>query len=228
MAKPFAGSYSKLNSFEVCPKRHYEVDITGTYKEEVEPGGPLDWGNQFHKQMAIALIEKKSLPKELEAYQKWIDAVRACKGGRLYVEQKYAITRNMEPTNWFGSGNKPVWWRSIADFLWKDGTFAWAGDWKTGRTKDDVAQMTFLALCLFAHFKELQTVRTDFIWIKEDTHTETTYTRASLAIALPGLLQRTSQLEQAYNDNHFPPKPGGLCKRHCPVLSCQFHGRGST
>ena len=41
--KPFAWSYSRLKNFEVCPKRHFHVDIAKDFREE--EGESLVWGN---------------------------------------------------------------------------------------------------------------------------------------------------------------------------------------
>ena len=51
--KPFAWSYSRLKNFEVCPKRHYEIDIAKNIKEEESEA--LLWGNTVHRSCADRL-----------------------------------------------------------------------------------------------------------------------------------------------------------------------------
>jgi len=57
--KPFAWSYSKLKNFEVCPKRHYNVDVIKSFKEE--EGEALVWGNMVHKALADRCVVGKGV-----------------------------------------------------------------------------------------------------------------------------------------------------------------------
>jgi spore coat polysaccharide biosynthesis protein SpsF (cytidylyltransferase family) len=45
--KPFAWSYSKLKNYEVCPKRHWHVDVKKDFKEAESEA--LKQGNLVHK-----------------------------------------------------------------------------------------------------------------------------------------------------------------------------------
>jgi hypothetical protein len=35
---------------------------------------------------------------------------------------------------------------------------------------------------------------------------------------------RVQRLELAHQENRWPKKPSGLCRKHCPVRDCEFHG----
>ena len=41
------------------------------------------------------------------------------------------------------------------------------------------------------------------------------------------LLPRVNDLERAWKENDFPPRPGGLCRKYCPVGPdlCEFSGK---
>jgi len=222
-SKPFAWSYSRMKNYEACPKRHHEVDILKNFAEAVVPGGPLDWGNRLHKVMQNALETGTPLPPEFAQYQKWVDIV-AAGPGKLMVEQRFAITEAFKKTGWF---DKDVWLRTIADALRVDDTFAWAIDWKTGKVLEDHAQMFLLAQCVFVHYPRVQMVRTDYIWIKDNTNTEIVFTRKAVAGEWKGMYPRVEALSVAHNTQNYPPQPGRLCKRYCPVTTCPYHGKGS-
>jgi PD-(D/E)XK nuclease superfamily len=221
--KPFTWSFSRLKNYETCPRRHNEVDNLKNFVEEAKPGGPLHWGNAVHKALANALKGASPLPKEMEAYQKWVDAVLAGPG-KLFVEEKYALTRTFEPTPYWAPN---VWYRGVGDVVRINGDLGLVVDWKTGKILEDSVQLFLMAQCIFSHFPTVEYVRSEYIWLKENCTTEEQFSRKSVAGNWLVILDRVRTLEQAAIDKNYPPKPGRLCKRYCPVTTCQYHGRGS-
>ncbi len=219
--KEWSWSYSKLKNFEVCPKRMYEVDIAKTYADS--GGEALTWGNAVHDALAKALKNNTPLPDEMKEYQYWVDRVR--RGTRqLQVEQKYAITRQFQKTEYFA---KNVWYRGIGDVIRLNDDVALIVDWKTGKVLEDSVQLMLMAQCLFSHFPQLKFVRSSFVWLKEDCETPELFSRQEVADQWVGLLDRVNGMEQAAKDMNYPPKPGRLCRSYCPVTSCPFHGKGA-
>lgn len=224
MAKQFAWSYSKLNSFETCPKQYNEVTVLRNFIEKVVPDGPLAWGNAVHEAFKKTLQENVPLPIEMLEYQKWVDIIQKRNSGKLYVEQKFALDKNFQVVTWFSNH---AWFRGIGDVVIIDGPVGLIWDWKTGNVKEDSNQLMLMAQCIFSTFPEVQKVRSEFIWLKENAKSTEDYTRNSMADEWIGVLQRVGSLETAHKENVFPPKPSGLCKRHCPVLSCPYYGKGN-
>src|SRR5260221_6599354 len=220
MAKPFTWSFSKLTSFETCPKQHYEVDLCKTYKED---STALLWGNEVHKAFELAIAQRKHLPETMKEWNKWV-AVALKAHGKVEVEKQFALTEQFTPTAYFG---RDVWYRGKCDVVIVNGENAVAFDWKTGSIKKDSVQLMLMAQCIFAHYPQVKTVRTFFVWLKENTFSEETYDRQEVANAWTGLLLRVSLMRQANETQTFPPKPSGLCRKHCPVVSCPFHGKGA-
>jgi len=223
MAKAFAWSFSKLKNYETCPKRHLEIDILKNYHEAEEPGGPLDWGNRVHQALHATLGKGTVLPPEMKDYQKYIDMVGKLPG-KLFVEQKYAITVDFGPTQYFAPD---VWYRGIGDVVKIAGTRGTILDWKTGAIKVDSVQLMLMAQCLFSHFPQIKRVHTGYIWLKDDATTVETYDRTDMADSWIGLLDRVAQLEQAAATQDYPPKPSGLCVKWCPVASCVYYKKGA-
>lgn len=224
MAKQFAWSYSKLKNFETCPKRYYEVDVAKSYKDE--PSEAILWGNQVHEALATSIDKRTPLPLEMSDFQPFVNEIVTSAdglGAKIVVEQKYAITRDLQPTTWFGHN---VWYRGIADVVIRSGAVAIALDWKTGKVLNDHSQLMLMGQCLFSHFPELQKVRTSYIWLKEDAKSTDNYTRQDIANDWVGLLPRVEALENAHKTQSFPPKPSYLCRSYCPVQSCVHHGKG--
>lgn len=219
MAKEWAWSYSKLKNYRTCPKRHYEVDVQKNFTEDSEQ---LTWGNSVHTALANAVGKGEPLPPAMSIYKKHVDACLAMPGTNL-VEQKYAMSRFFEPQPYFGP---KVWFRGIADYLNMQGNFATAKDWKTGKIKHDSEQLMLMAACIFVHHPEIEKIKTEFIWLQEDAVTDDTWDRAALRTELIRIIPEVDGMEAAYKALTFPPKPGKLCRKWCPVTSCPFHGKG--
>lgn len=219
-AKEWSWSYSKLKNYETCPKRHYEIDLVKSVKEE--EGESLLWGNAVHGAMAKACTGLEQLPATMKDYQRWVDLVRQGPG-QLLVEQKYAITRDFRATTFFG---RDAWYRGIGDVVRIDGPVALVLDWKTGKVLEDSVQLMLMAQCIFSHYPEVRRVRSEFIWLKEDCSTPEVFSREELAQQWRELLPRVAKMEMAGKTMTYEPKPSGLCKKFCPVASCPFFGKG--
>jgi len=220
MAKQWAWSFSKLNNYETCAYRHQQVDLLKNFQDG--DGEALVWGNQVHDAMKQALTGTAPLPASMEYYQRWVDLVRAGPG-ELLVEQKYAIAKDFTKTAYFAPN---VWYRGIADVVRIHGDIALALDWKTGRVKENSVQLALMAQCIFAHYPAVHHVRSEFIWLQEDCTTPEIYSRSDMANLWIALLPRVEKMETAALTKQYPPKPGGLCVKYCPVKSCQFWGKG--
>ena len=218
--KPFSWSYSKLKNYENCPFKYLKVDVQKQFKEETDQ---LDYGNKVHDCLKIALTTGKPLPSEFDVWQHWVDGIRALPGD-LMVEQKYAITREFAPCEYFGP---KVWYRGIADAVKIDQTRVGIFDWKTGKIKHDPIQLMLSTACVFAFHPEIQKARTTFIWLTENVVSSEDFTRADIHNAWPAILERVKELEDATTRQIFNPKPGGLCKNYCPVSICEFYKKGT-
>ena len=223
MAKTFAWSYSKAKNYLTCAKRYYEVDIAKNFADSTEQ---LLWGNEVHKALADACTGKTPLPASMKDYQIWVDRYAGTDlPGQLLVEQQYAITRDFRPTQWF-AGN--VWFRSVCDLLRIDGPVARSVDWKTGKPIHDSRQLMLSAQCVFAHHPQVKRIYTEFVWLKENDLAAVTpevFNRDTIVREWPPVLEIAKEMEHAAATMNYPPKPGKLCARYCPVLSCTFHGK---
>lgn len=217
--KPFAWSYSRLKNYETCPKRHYHCDIAKDVKEEESEA--LLWGNEVHKQLARRLAKGTALPDGMEQYEDWCAKIIGNGDGRLLVEQKLAITKDFAPCGFFDGG---AWFRGIGDVIKIVGPVALIADWKTGKIVEDSMQLALMAACVFAHYPDVQRVRSEFIWLKEDATTREDFSRDDLVGVWRSLWPRIEQLEAAYVAVAYPPKPGRLCRNWCPVAQCPHHG----
>lgn len=221
--KPYTWSYSKLKAFETCPKRHWHVDIAKDVKEE--QSSQLVEGNEIHEALDARLGRRKvPLPMGLAYLEPWCEKIeRGAEGGRLETEVKTAFTRDFGATGYFA---RDVWFRGKIDVLVVKGPIAFVVDWKTGKVVPDSPQLLLMAQSVFSMFPEVQAVRTEFIWTAANESTRMDVSRADMAAFWSDMLPRVERMEQAWRTTTYQAKPGGLCRRWCPVDTCPHHGAG--
>lgn len=218
----FAWSFSRLDGFETCPKRYYELNIAKSCVED--KADDVGFGTLAHDSLRDYLLGRiADLPTDMVPFRPWADAIKTGPG-QLLVEQKFALNRSFEPTTWMAPD---VWFRGIGDACRINGPVGLVVDWKTGRIKENSPQLALMAQCLFSYYPQLQVVRSIFAWLTQKKRTEQIYRRGKMADVWGDLFGRVTDMETATAKTNFPPKPGGLCKRHCPVRGCPYWGKGS-
>lgn len=216
--KPFSWSWSKIKNYRTCPKRYFHVDVEKTAKEEESE--ILTWGNAVHDALHKYVAKNQPLPKGMEQFQTVVDKVKNAKGTVL-VEQKFALTKDFEPCTFF---DKAAWFRGIADALVVNGKVALAIDYKLGKIVEDSQQLALLAACVFAHHPEVEMVRTEYWWLKDEATSRAHFEKKNLPEIWGNIMPEVKLLQQAHETMTFPPKPGGLCRRYCPVRQCPHNG----
>jgi hypothetical protein len=217
--KPFSWSYSQLKGYADCAKRYYHTSVARDVVEEESE--QLAYGNLVHKLLADAIGKGTPLPAaHAKDLQPWVDKFR---GGAatILVEQKYAITEDFQPTDW---RSRDAWYRGIGDVVKIAGPVALVADHKTGKILENSEQLALMAQCVFAHYPEVRKVRSEFIWLAHNATTREDFTREDMPGLWAGLLPRVKALRNARENNIFPPRPGGLCKRYCSVKQCPHWG----
>ncbi|MGZ3672904.1 MAG: hypothetical protein ACXVCO_01220 [Ktedonobacterales bacterium] len=218
-AKSFSWSYSRLKNYEACPKKHFEVDLQRNFKEEESEA--LLHGNITHDQAAKRIAKNIPLPAGQDFLEGWCQKIVGDGSVPILTEQKLAITKEFAPCEWFA---KNAWYRGVADVAKITGPVALAVDWKTGKILEDSVQLGLMAACLFAHHPDVQVIRTHFVWLKDEADSRQDFKRSEMPKFWRDLWPRIDSLENAFITTTYPAKSSGLCKRHCPVLSCGFHG----
>lgn len=221
MSKPFAWSFSALDSFETCPWRHYMTRIS---KQVVEPQTQqLALGNEQHRAIDLALKGRAALPPSLRRVVPIVDALRRA-SGTLQSERKFALTPDYRETTYFA---KDVWLRGVYDVALINGNKLTAIDWKTGKRKL-TDQNKLMAACGFMLYPHVERVETAFAWIAQPGQPldRESYTRADVPDLWRDFNIRVSRMQRAVETNEFPKRPSGLCRKHCPVGRSQCEHSG--
>jgi hypothetical protein len=225
--KPFAWSFSALDSFETCAKKYYHGKIK---KDFPDKGGPdAGWGLKVHAAMADRIMKAKPLPEGMQQWEKWIDWTLENSDRTQVItraEHKMAITEAFQPCEYFDKNQQP-WFRTVADVIKIRLPYIRIIDWKTGNFKEGSDQLLLTAATAFAHYPEATHALCQFVWLKNDLKTEEMFARSEMPYLWARYAPRVTQMKQAAMTSNYPPNPSGLCKKHCPVTTCPYFGKGS-
>lgn len=219
-----AWSYSALQLFETCPRKFEALRIKPVKFKEAETDA-LREGNFIHKQFEeyIKAGGQFALPEEVKKYRPLLDACMKYPGEK-YPEYQVALTTSLKQTGFFA---KDVWTRGKLDLLIINDDEATVLDWKTGKPKADYAQPKIFALYVMALFPHVTKVKSGFVWVNGGTTKPvdvSTYSRADQGLMWGEFLPRIKMYEDAHVKSEWPCKPSGLCKAHCPVITCEHNG----
>jgi len=225
-------SFSALDKFYKCPRKFWHYDVGKTIKEPENEN--MRNGFRVHKAMADFVVNKTPLPADIERYGDWVTTmITGQPGEKVFAEHKMACTFDLTPCEYFSRKFK-VWLRTVADLLVINGSHALSVDWKTGaepdgRYEDTLPanfQLRLVALTIFLHFPEVQLVESKYVYLPQGSSTKFDMPRSDLKEFIPQVYEMAGGLQRAVRADAWPPHPSGLCKKHCLVTSCQYHGVG--
>lgn len=209
-------TYSQLESFESCPRKFYHLKVA---RDVVEPPTiHTQWGTEVHTAMENRILHGTPLPEGMTQWEPIASKIQALPGIKL-TEEKFAIDRNFQPTDW-----STAWSRGIADLTVLNRRVGAVADYKTGKRKP-TEQLDLYAAYVFAYHPQIEKVNTAFIWLKEKKTDTNTIRRDELPALWRSFLPRTIRLEDAYQRDKWPAKPSGLCNGWCPCTGCEYNKR---
>lgn len=216
-------SFSRLKSFETCPKQFYHVTVLGEYP--VVQTDAMTYGTAMHKAAEDYIKENKPLPDEFMYVKGTLDELLGIRGTKL-TEQRLGLTRDLKPC---GFKDKDVWFRGIVDLAIVDtlGERAWIVDYKTGKSAKyaDKGQLELMALSIFKKFPDVKHINAALLFVVSNEMIEAEYKIENSFDLWGKWLKKYARMEKAYETDVWNPRPSGLCYHHCPVLECVHNGR---
>lgn len=197
-----AWSYSRLKLYEQCPLKFKLKNLD----KLPEPKSPhAQRGIDIHKKGENYLLGKLSrVPKEYSAFA---EEMRQLKKHEASAEEKWAFTRDWEPTGYF---DRDVWVRQITDasVVYEDGVVD-VYDFKTGRIYDDYDdQMEMFATGAMSIFELVEEVRTNLLFLDVGKPIRQSFKPTEL----PYLKDKwESRTEAMFSDLEFAPKRNRYC-----------------
>lgn len=216
-----AWSFSSLTAFETCPRQYYLVKVAKTVKEQ--PSEHTEWGNRVHKALELRVKDGTPLPEGMEKWEPVAAklATMAAEGRQVFTERRYALTRNLTPTEFFAPD---CWHRGVIDVSALGRISAYLADYKTGKVKTDHDQLTISSAAMLQEFPQVERVTSQYIWLAHDRTTTKTITREDATAVWQDVIPRTQRMEAAFQADRWVPKPSGLCAGWCSVgrENCEF------
>ena len=225
-------SFSAIDKFTNCPRKYHAYDIAKIVRDADNPQR-LE-GFRIHKAMSDFIAHDTPLPKEYERYGDWVTTMLTGQPDEIiHTEHRLACTIDLEPCDFFSRKQKP-WLRAQADLLVVNGDHALSVDWKTGKEKDERYellpknfQLRLCAMLIFVHFPQVRTITSKYVYLSEGTSTSFDMPKEDLRLFVPQAYDILGGIQKAVRADHWPPRPSGLCKRHCGVTACEYHGKGA-
>lgn len=221
--KPFAWSWSALDSYETCPRRHHLTKVVKAFPEK--QNAQMLEGQRFHKALELRVERGKTLPDYM---QKTCEPIiqrlqQSAEGGTMVAERKIGLTRDFQGCEFF---DKNVWLRTVVDCQIDKGQNALVLDWKTGKKKEGgYDQLALTAAVKFSLQPELAKVTTAYVYFSDpEPVVKETFVRADVPGIWNNIIPRVAKIEQSLATNYWPAKQSGLCRNHCPCVNCEHNG----
>ena len=135
-----------------------------------------------------------------------------------------ALTENLEPCD-FNSPDR--WWRGIADLLIINGDEARCVDYKTGKSAKyaDTDQLELMAMAVFKHFPQVKKVKAGLLFVISKNFIKSAYHADNQDKMWAKWIGEYNRMKAAYRNDVWNPRPSGLCRAHCLVLTCPHNGK---
>lgn len=223
-ARVIPWSHSSLGAFETCGFRYLQERVLRvipkkTFAEAQE-------GIDKHKAIedylkSVADLQDTKLKSLVDSTLGHLDY------RHLKFEHKLAVTKDRAPCSYDRAESPEVYHRGIIDVMYADpeDPVAHLFDWKNGKVNEHSDQLKANAICVMAHHPHVQRVDTNYVWMKHNHVTKGRVYRDFSAEIWTRFCARVDRMEQKAKEGVWTKNPSGLCKKHCPVTSCEFNGQ---
>lgn len=220
---PGPWSYSGIKLFDMCPKKYEAEKLTKEVK--FTDSDATIYGKEVHTVCEEYIRDGKPIPEKHSYLQSYLDRLNAIPGEK-HCEIKVGVKKDDGRLVACDYNDPSVWFRGICDLAIINGAKGFIVDYKTSKSARyaDMRQLKLMAAALFLKFPELQKLKLSLLFVvsKEMVKDEVQVERGlDIFAELNDLL---TQREIAYNTGVFNPKPNGLCRKWCKVLSCPHCG----
>ena len=213
-------SFSRIKSFEQCPKQFYHMKVAKDYHESETEA--MRYGTEAHLVAEEYIRDGKPVPSRFSYMNEVLEALNRRRGNKL-TEIKMGLDVNLEPCEFKA---KNVWWRGIADLVILDGEKAWVVDYKTSKSANyaDKGQLELMAMATFKHFPNVTKVYAGLFFVIAKKVVKEVYKKEDSDSLWAKWFFKYDRMKTAYKENIWNARPSGLCKRYCAVVECVHNG----
>lgn len=237
MSKLIALSWTRLETFEQCPRKFQGSYITKEFPKPDFDAEHFRKGRAVHKAIEDRIKYGTPIPNpirddkggewymDLSHLDKFLISVDKAEDDQKLVEKKYALDHNYNAVDWF---NRATIWRCAFDLCVVIGNTAIIIDWKTGKVKQASDQLKLFAAFAFTVFPQVTRVVTAYVWCEnqEAKPSIQTYDRAQHQNLWLEFGDRGELVQMANESGNWPARKNSFCK-WCDALPTQCEYKGA-
>lgn len=213
-------SFSQLKQWTTCARQYQEVRLLQNFT--VADTEQTSYGKAVHKALEEYVAKGTPLPKNYRKFKQAVDSLLAIPGEK-YTEIKMGLKADrVTPCDF---DDPDYWVHGIADLVIVDNSDAYSVDYKTGSPRyADMKQLKLMGLMIFALFPMVSHVRSGLLFLTHNEFLPENYVRDDIPRLWKSFREPLELYDIYTSSGNWPANPSGLCKRHCPVSTCQYHG----
>jgi len=178
------------------------------------------WGKRVHK--AAELRVRDNTPFDFDFPGQDVVEALAVLPGDKYCELEMAVNDKLEMVA-FDDPSAVL--RGIADLIIVNGETARVCDYKTGSDKyPDVEQLELMALMMFIKFPQVTRSHGALLFLATDKVVQKITKREDAQALWVNWMAKVGRVESAHELGVWNPKTSGLCRKWCPVTTCEHNG----
>ena len=207
-------SHTFLNDFGNCPHKAFRKYIAKDLPRQPQTH-QMRFGNEVHSAFEVRIKHGTAFPKDMQKYEAIaapLVAAGAVAEKMLGIDDRGALCDFFAPE---------VWLRGKVDAsIVRDGTAA-IFDWKTGKKREEKAELLVHAVLLKAAQPTIQKVTAHYVWL-QDNEVGKAHDVSDTETTLAGIRMTMQGVANCIEEENFPKRPNPLCG-WCPVSDCEFN-----
>lgn len=208
-------SHTLLADWDNCQHKTYRKYIAKDLPRQPQTEA-MKWGNEVHSAFEARLKGRPQWPVGMEKYEA-IAAPLAAIGAQ--AEKAIGITVEGVSCDFFDSA---VWLRGKLDCTSLAGdTLAVLFDWKTGKRREDKAELQTHGVLLKAAYPAVTKIVAHYVWL-QDNEVGKPHDVSDTETKLAEIRSVANIIKNNMAVGFFPKKQNPLCG-WCPVSDCEFH-----
>jgi len=213
-------SHTFLSSWDNCQFKAYRMYIAKDLPRQAQTK-QMRYGNEVHS----AFESRLKGEGERRGEWRWPEGMKkfetiAAPLVRIGAKAEHAIGIK-ENGDAVGFWDDRVYLRGKVDSVAIDGVVAAVFDWKTGKRREDKAELETHAVLIKAHYPQVKRVIASYVWLQDmevgKAH-DVSHTEAKLA----EIRSVANTVRNCMAVGFFPKRQNGLCG-WCPVMDCEFN-----
>jgi hypothetical protein len=207
-------SHTFLNDWNNCCYKAFRKYIAKDLPKQPQTT-QMRYGNEVHSAFEVRIKHGTAFPPGMEKYEA-IAAPLVAAGAM--AEKMLGITVDGRICDFFAP---EVWLRGKIDATIRQEAVAAIFDWKTGKRREEKAELLTHAVLLKAWQPTIQKVTAHYVWL-QDNEVGKAHDVSDTESALGNIRITMKHVAQAIDEENFPKRPNPLCG-WCPCLDCEFN-----